>query len=106
MGTALVAVTASDVVLAGLALTVSGLGAGALQTLGPAVASSAVHPEERGDVIALTGAFRAASLLVTPLAVAGLVAVVPLSTALAVVAAGMTLPIALTRRLRRRDDRP
>jgi MFS family permease len=87
------------VLLVVLALTLSGLGAGALQTLGPAVATQAVHPEERGDAIALAGTFRAASLLATPLAVAALVAVLPLAGALAVVSAGMALPGALTRRI-------
>jgi MFS family permease len=102
LGTGLTALLAHNVLLVGLALTLSGLGAGALQTLGPAVATQAVHPEERGDAIAVAGTFRAASLLATPLAVAALVAVLPLTGALAVVAAGMAVPSALTR-LGRRD---
>ena len=54
-------------------MTLSGLGAGALQTLGPAVATQA------------------------------LVAVLPLTGALAVVAAGMTWPSTLTRLGRRAE---
>lgn len=72
--------------------------AAAVQVLGPALAAEAVHPEERGDAIAVTGTFRAAALLAAPAAVAGLVVVVPLAPAIAVVGAGMTLPAFALRR--------
>jgi predicted MFS family arabinose efflux permease len=78
--------------LAGLALTVSGIAAGALQTLGPAIASDAVHQEERGEAIAATGTWRAASLFVAPLATAGMVAVVPIGAAMVATGVLMALP--------------
>ncbi len=84
---------ASSAVLAAVVLSASGVAAGALQTLGPAIAADAVHLEERGDAIAATGAFRAASLFVTPLATAGMVAVVPIGTALVVTGILMALPL-------------
>jgi hypothetical protein len=83
---------------AGIALTVSGVGAGALQTLGPAVAADAVHAERRGDAIAVTGTFRAASLFVAPLATAGLVAILPIGAAIAVTGAVMAMPVRRWRR--------
>ena len=86
--------------LAAIALSLSGVAAGALQTLGPAIAADAVHREERGEAIAATGAFRAASLFVTPLATAGLVAVVPIGTALVVVGVLMALPVGRRARIR------
>ena len=55
----------------------SGIAAGAIQVLGQATAAESVHPEERGDAIAVTGTFRAAALFAAPLAVAGLVVVLP-----------------------------
>jgi hypothetical protein len=79
--------------LAGLALTASGVAAGALQTLGPAFAADAVHREERGEAIAVTGTFRAASLFVAPLATAAMVAVLPVAAAMALTGALMAVPI-------------
>ena len=70
-------------------LAVSGLGAGALQTVGPAIASDSVHPEERGDAIAAAGTFRAAALFAAPLTVAGAVTVIPLAAAMGL--AGMLI---------------
>lgn len=84
---------ASSVVLAAATLTVSGIAAGALQTLGPALAADAVHREERGDAIAATGTFRAASLFLTPLATAGMVAVLPIGGAMFATGLLMALPI-------------
>ncbi|MDQ1618702.1 MAG: hypothetical protein QOE19_1271 [Actinomycetota bacterium] len=78
--------------LAAAVLALSGLGAGALQTVGPAVATDAVHPEERGEAIAATGAFRAAALFGAPLAVAGAIAVAPLAAAMAVTGVILALP--------------
>lgn len=90
--TALTAAVAANATLAAVVLAVSGVAAGAVQVLGPALAAESVHPEERGEAIAATGTFRAAALFAAPLAVAGMVAVVPLTPAIAVVGAGMTLP--------------
>jgi MFS family permease len=102
LGTAAVGPVAGSAALAAVALVVSGLGAGALQTVGPAVAAEAVHREERGLAIASTGTFRSAALLVTPLAAAGIVAVAPVSVALAVGGAIIAAPIPTSLRLLRR----
>jgi MFS family permease len=101
LGTAAVGPVASSALLVAIALVVSGLGAGALQTVGPAVAAEAVHREERGLAIASTGTFRSAALLVTPLAAAGIVAVAPVSVALAVGGAIIAAPVPMALRLLR-----
>jgi MFS family permease len=98
VATALTTVVAGDLLLAGLVLVASGVAAGAVQVLGQAAAAEAVHPEERGEAIAVSGSFRAAALLVAPLAVAGLVGLLPLGSAIALVGAGMTLPAMVLRR--------
>ena len=100
IGTALAVALADDVVLVAAALVLSGLGAGALQTVGPAIATDSVHPEERGEAIAAAGTFRAAALFVAPLAVSGLVGFIALAPAMALVGAAMTVP-ALALRTRR-----
>jgi MFS family permease len=82
--TALVALVAGAWWAAAAVLAVSGLGAGALQTVGPAIATDSVHPEERGEAIAATGTFRAAALFAAPLAVAAAVAVLPLAAAMGI----------------------
>jgi predicted MFS family arabinose efflux permease len=97
--TGLTAVLAGNVLLSAVVLATSGISAGVLQVLGLAVASDAVHPEERGEAIAVSGTFRAAALFAAPLAVAGLVVVLPLAPAVALVGAAMTVPaVALRRR--------
>jgi MFS family permease len=98
--TAVVALFAHNALLAGAMLLLSGLGAGALQTVGPAIATDAVHPEERGDAIAVAGTFRAAALFVAPLGVAGLVGFMPLTVAMGAVGVLIALPAATGRRLR------
>ncbi|HEY0889097.1 MAG TPA: MFS transporter [Nocardioides sp.] len=80
-------------VLAALALVVSGTAAGVLQVLGPATAADAVHPQERGEAVAVTGTWRAASLFVAPLATAGLVAVLPVGAAMVITGAVMAVPL-------------
>ncbi|MDP9416936.1 MAG: MFS transporter, partial [Actinomycetota bacterium] len=99
VGTAAVGFLAGAPLWAGAALALSGLGAGALQVLGPAVATEAVHPEERGEAIAAAGTFRAGALLAAPLAAAGLVAVLPVSAVLALSGAIVAVPAAFSRRL-------
>ena len=97
--TGLTAALAGSVLLSALVLATSGVSAGVLQVLGLAVASDAVHPEERGEAIAVSGTFRAGALFAAPLAVAGLVVVLPLAPAVALVGAVMTVPaVALRRR--------
>jgi predicted MFS family arabinose efflux permease len=103
LATAATSALAHSVLLSALVLTVSGLAAGAIQVLGPALATEAVHPEERGEAIAVTGTFRAGALFTAPLAVAGLVTLVSLAPAMAVVGVAMTLP-ALT--VHRRSPTP
>lgn len=98
IATALTAATAWSLPLSAVVLVVSGVAAGAVQVLGPAIAAEAVHPEERGEAIAVTGTFRAAALLAAPLAVAGMVTVLPLTPAVALVGVGMTLPALAARR--------
>lgn len=100
--TAFTAAVASSVVVSAVVLGLSGLAAGLVQVLSLAAASDAVHPEERGEAIAVSGTFRAGALFAAPLAVAGMVVALPLGAAVAVVGAAMTLPaLVLGRRGRR-----
>jgi MFS family permease len=96
-GTAATAAVAGHAPLAAVALAVSGLGAGVLTVLPPAVASDSVTAEERGDAINTTGIFRAGALFATPMAVAGLAGVVTVGPAMALVGGMLALP-ALTAR--------
>ncbi len=97
--TALVAWAAGAAPLAGLLLALSGLAAGALQTVGPALATDSVHPDERGDAIAASGTFRAAALFASPLLTAGLLTVLALGPAMALVGAVIAMPALMARRL-------
>jgi MFS family permease len=106
IGTAVVGPVAGSAVVAAVALVVSGTGAGALQTVGPAVAAEAVHREERGLAIAATGTFRSAALLVTPLAAAGIVVFAPVTAALAVGGAIIAAPVVPSFRLLRQTRAP
>ena len=106
VGVGLVGFVAGIPVVAGLLLALSGLGAGILQTAGPAVAAEAVHREERGAVMAASGTFRAAALFASPLAAAGLVAVAPVSTALAVGGLLIVVPVRWAWRLGRGPTEP
>jgi len=83
---------------AALALAASGLGAGALQSVGPAVATEAVHPEERGEAIAAAGTFRATALFCAPLAVASALTVMPLAAAMGIVGVLIAAPSVTARR--------
>ena len=98
--TGLTAALAGHALLSALVLATSGISAGILQVLGLAVASDAVHPEERGEAIAVSGTFRAGALFAAPLAGAGLVVVIPLAPAVALVGAAMTVPAVALRRRR------
>jgi fucose permease len=104
IGVAVVGPLADLAVLSGLALLISGIGAGALQTVGPAVATDAVAPNERGEAIASAGTFRAAALLVSPFAVAGLVTFIPLGLAVLTVGILITAPAVGVSRLRLATD--
>lgn len=85
LSTAALGVLSGDAVAAGVCLALSGLSAGILQTVGTASVADAVHPEERGHAIAVSGAYRAGALVLTPLVAAGIVTFAPLSIALVVV---------------------
>lgn len=91
---------ASTTALAGACLLAGGLGAGALQILGSAVATEAVHEEERGEAMAVTGTSRALALFSAPLGVAGLLQLTTLAPALAVMGVVLVTPALLARRLR------
>ena len=93
--------SAAVVPLAGLVLAAGGYAAGTLQVLGSAVVAESVNPEERGDAIAASGTFRALSMFSTPLAVAGLITVIPLTPAVAVVGVALGLPAVVLRRYAR-----
>lgn len=101
LATAVIAPLAPLPFAVGIALIVSGATAGVLQTLGPALASDAVHPEERGEAIAAAGTFRAAALFASPLAVAGMITTIPLSGAIALVGLLIALPAVEGQGLRR-----
>jgi MFS family permease len=72
--------------LAGLVLVLGGVGSGLLMSLGPALASQSVGPEEQGEAIAVAGTFRAGALLITPAAVSAALTVVALPTGMVVAA--------------------
>jgi MFS family permease len=100
---ALVAPAAGSVVVAAALLAISGLAAGALQTIGPAMATDAVHPDERGDAIAAAGTFRSGALFASPLIVAGLLGIVALGPAMAAVGLVIAAPAVLARRVATRE---
>jgi len=91
----------------GILLGLSGWGAGALQTLSPAVAATAVQRSLRPDAVALAGAFRAGALLLAPLTVAGLLSGIGLTAALEVAGTAMALPaFGAVRQWRARAEEP
>jgi MFS family permease len=98
MAIGLTATVAGSVPLSALILAAGGYVAGTLQVLGSAVVAESVHPEERGEAIAVSGMFRALSMFGTPLAVAGLISVVPLAPAVAAVGVALGLPAVILRR--------
>lgn len=81
----------NHLVATGIFLFISGVGAGILQTLGPALATDAVQPQERGRAMASIGTLRAISLLVTPMGIGALVFILPsvaVATTIVAVAVG------------------
>jgi MFS family permease len=95
---ALTAVSAGVVALSAVVLATGGYAAGTLQVLGAAVGAESVHPEERGEAIATSGTFRAAAMFGTPLAVAGLISVLPLAPAVAIAGTVLGVPAIVLRR--------
>jgi MFS family permease len=92
VGIAAIGAFAGTAYLAACCLAVSGVGAGILQTVGPALATETVHPEERGQAIASTGTFRAAALFLAPMGMAGIVLFLPVGGALLLAGLLMTTP--------------
>ncbi len=92
VGIALTGALSGNLAAVAAALLLAGLGAGILQTVGPALAADAVDPEERGDAIASNGTFRAATLLIAPLGVGAMVLALPIGAALGIAGALMLLP--------------
>jgi MFS family permease len=82
---------ASNAVTAALAMALGGLGSGLLMSLGPALATMSVSPEERGEAIAVAGTFRAVALLVTPGAAAFAIGFVTLPVGMVV--AGLVIGV-------------
>lgn len=106
LGIGVLGLMAGSAVIVILCLVASGFAAGMLQITGASYAAQGVHPEERGDVLALTGLVRAAAIMATPVFVAVMLHVVPLGAALAMVGALLTVsPVVLIRRARG-DARP
>jgi MFS family permease len=68
-------------------LIVGGAAGGLITTLSPALATLVAGPEEQGDALSLTGAFRAAALFVSPAAVGVLVGALFVGPAMAAVSA-------------------
>ena len=102
-GTGVVALFASSPFIAACTLAGSGLGAGVLQSLGPALAADAVHREERGDAIAVTGTFRAAAQFLGPLGVASVISAIPIAAAMGLIGTCMLAPAWSARRLKPRS---
>lgn len=84
-------IAAGSAVLAALALGAGGLGSGLLMSLGPALATESVTPDERGEAIAVAGTFRAFSLMITPGAAALAIAAVTLPVGMVV--AGLVIGV-------------
>lgn len=98
-GTAATGFAAGSSPLVAAVLAASGIGAGMLQTLGPAMATESVEPEEIGEAIVATGTFRAAALFAGPLTVAGALAVLGLTASIGLAAVGALISLpALTAR--------
>jgi MFS family permease len=99
IGVGMTGLAATSLSLATFFLLLSGLGAGALQTVGPAVATESVCPDEQGDAIAAVGTFRASALFLAPAGVAALTSFMPIAAGLAITGALMAIPVATVRRV-------
>lgn len=94
-GLAVFPATAGTFALAAIALGLSGLGAGALLTIGPAHASDSVPGLDRAAAIAATGTARAAALFVAPMAVAGTAIALPVALGVGLIGVLVALPSAV-----------
>jgi MFS family permease len=98
-GIGCVSLVAGGTLAVGLALLLSGLGGGALQTLGPAVAADRVPSGRKGEAMAVLGVFRSGASCAAPLAVAAALPVVPLAAAMALAGLVIALPTLTARQL-------
>lgn len=101
LGMAVVGFVAGSVPIAAVALGLSGLGAGVIQTLGPNLAATSVGREEKGDAMAAYGTVRTTAMFVAPLAVAGGIVIMPIAVAVGIVGAGLAVPAIAVRSLKR-----
>lgn len=88
----LIGPTAKFPLLITVMLIAGGLGAGALQTMGPALAAMSVNAHEAGDAIAFYGTVRSSAMFAAPFTLSGIVAVATVSTGLGVVGGLLALP--------------
>jgi hypothetical protein len=80
-----VAIAPANLGIYAVLLIVGGGASGSVTTLSPALASLAAGEHEQGDALALSGMFRAASLLATPAAVGALLGATGIPAAVALV---------------------
>lgn len=99
LGMAVFGYASRDVLAAGLMIALAGLGAGVLQTLGPALAASAVPPDEKGDAMAAYGALRTSAMFATPLGASAVLLVAPIPVAMLCVGSLLALPVIAARSL-------
>jgi len=92
---------ASVVAAYALLLLTGGAASGTVTTLAPAMASLAAGPEEQGDALALSGTFRAGALFGAAALVGGLLSVITLAPALAILTATTLIPGAVLHRRQR-----
>lgn len=92
LGIAALGVLAPVSALAALVLVVAGLGAGVLQTVGPASTTVDVPTARQGDAIAASGTVRAAALFSIPFGVAGLIMMMPLTGAIVLAGSVIAAP--------------
>jgi MFS family permease len=101
LGLAVLGFVSGSAPVAAVALGLSGLGAGVLQTLGPNLAATAVGDDEKGDAMSTYGTVRTSAMFLAPLAVAGFIPIMPMAVALGIVGAGLALPTIAVRSLKR-----
>ena len=92
---------ASQPIIAAGILSVGGVGAGLISTLGPALASVSVRAGEQGDAIAAQGTFRAVAQFAAPVGVGVAIPILSLPIAFALSAVVLGLPIVASRVSRR-----
>ena len=96
------ALLAGEIWVAGAALVLTGVGGGALQTLGPAIAADKSGSDELADVIALVGIFRSGATFAAPLLIAAVVFALPLAPAMALAGVALSAPLLAHSQLRPR----